>query len=207
MERDREWFFGLLIAIFVALILLVFFIGREQSLSAKIKITAAPSESHITINNKSVESGVNKVHPGTYKVTVSLSGFTTASQTVTVQKGGTASVGLALVSNTYTTSNWYTTHPNDEQIAEGISSNNNDSLAEQSVQNVPLIKQLPFIGPGSEFRIDYGSTPGASATDPTIYITAETTEAQQDALTWITSQGYNPAKLHIVYTIGNPLEP
>ena len=204
METDRKRFYGLIVVIFMAILLLVFFIAHDQSFSSKIDITVAPTESHITLNGKTVHNDTVKVRPGTYKVTASLAGFTTLSKTITVKADDTASVGLVLVSDSSTTATWYSSHPEDEQIAEGISSDNNDTLAQQSVQNVPLIRQLPFIGPGSEFRIDYGSQPGADANNPTIYITAPTTQAQQDAVTWIKNQGYDPTKLDIQYVTAQP---
>jgi len=205
MNNGRKRIIGLVVASFVVLSFVVLIIAHLQSQSAKISLTVSPTESHITINGKGVKAGDSRVQPGTYKVVVALSGFSTANQTVTVKKNQTATVELTLTSDSAKTANWYNTHPKDEQVAESISGYNTSVLAHQAVKNVPLIKELPFIGAGFEFRIDYGSQPGASASNPTIYITAETTQAQQDAVLWIKSQGYNPAKLNIVYQIGSPL--
>ena len=104
-----------------------------------------------------------------------------------------------MVSNSPSTANWYYNHPSDEKIAEGISSNESTVASQEAVQAVPLIKLLPFTGPDFEYQINYGSKSGSSSPIPVIYITAQSQQAQQDALAWIRSMGYDPSKMTIEY--------
>ena len=210
MEQRRK---GLIFSIIVVLVIVFVFslalIAHKLSLSAKITITAVPNVSTITINGSGAGQGINKVKPGVQKITVSYPGFTTYSETVTVNKGDNSDVKIALESNSNSTSNWYSTNPKDEKTAEGISSSNTDAIASQSVQNYPLIQLLPFVAGGLEFRVDYGNKPGAKAAIPAIYITSPTSQGQQDGLAWIRSLGYNPANYNIQYVTANvtPLNP
>jgi PEGA domain-containing protein len=183
-------------------VFLIFLTTREQSFSAKLTITAVPSVSHITINGKTGKQGVNRVRPGSQKIVVSASGFSTVTQDVSVSKGQNNPVGIVLSSDSSQTTNWYITHPADAQTAEGISSRNNDALGQQSLANAPLIKLLPFVSGGLEFRVDYGNLPGTNAGVPVIYITAPTQAGQQAGLSWIQSVGYNPSDYTIKYVTG-----
>jgi len=178
---------------------MIFYTVRENSYTAKINLLVAPAESKILINGQGRGSGLIRVKPGKYKITVTMSGFSTYTITVNALKGQTKLVGAVLVSNSPTTANWYYNHPSDEKIAEGISSKANMAASQQAVQTVPLIQLLPFTGPGFEYQINYGSEPGSSSAIPIIYITAQSQQAQQDALAWIRTVGYNPSKMTIQY--------
>lgn len=172
---------------------------------ATLTIDVVPSISQITIDSQSVHAGVHKVAPGTHKIVVSLTGFTTITQTETIRVGDNKYVGLALTSNSAETANWYQAHPSDAQKLAIITGKNFDAITQQAASNVPLIKKLPYIGAGFEFRIDYGNPPlGGNPADPAIYIQAATPQGQQDALTWIKNQGYDISKLQIVYQNTSP---
>ena len=95
----------------------------------------------------------------------------------------------------------------------------NKSLTTLNVGNVPvanqvssgsvnaansLINNLPFLGPASEYRIDYIYTFNNSIATPVITIYATSDQAKQDALAWISSQGINPALLNIRYLADTP---
>jgi hypothetical protein len=71
----------------------------------------------------------------------------------------------------------------------------------QTPEANPLAQELPYLGAGEEFRIDDSVQTNNQIV---ITITAPNPQAQQDALTWITSQGYNPAKLDIKYVTAQP---
>ena len=199
MQQNRKQLIGLMIGLAAVLILFIVLISHQQSLSATINITAVPGSSEITINGNAAKQGINKVQPGAKKVIVSFNGFAAQTQSFSIGAGGSKTINVVLSSNSPATANWYLTHPKDEQTAEGISSRSNDALAQQSLKNAPLIKLLPFVSGGLEFRVDYGSQPGASANKPTIYITAPTPEGQQAGLAWIKSIGYDPSNYDIQY--------
>lgn len=208
MEESRRNIRNVIIVVGALLVCLVIYFVHLHSLSAKIVVTIAPTDSKVSINGKHGRSGTNRVKPGAYTVTVSKKGFSSVSQKVSVKKGDKKTVGIALSPNSAATSNWYLKHPDDARIAEGISSNNNDKLAQQSKQNAPLIQLLPFVGGGLEFRVDYGNLPGSQSGTPVIYITAPSPQAQQDGLNWINSLGYDLSNYNIKFVTGavQPLE-
>jgi hypothetical protein len=187
----------------VALILvfggLIYYTVREESYTAKINLVVTPASSKITLNGKSHGQGTIRVKPGNYKIVVSKAGFSSDTYSTTVKKGAISQVGIVLISNSISTAGWYFTHPTDEQVAEGISSRENTAAAQEAVDAVPLIKLLPFTGPGFEYQINYGSKPGSDSAIPIIYITAQSPQAQQDALAWIRTVGYDPSKMTIQY--------
>jgi len=192
MRDPRNAFIVSVLIFFILLFGGVILLYHEQLLSAKITVNAVPIASNITINGRAAKNGVNRVRPGTQRVTVTFVGFTAITQTVSVKKGEGKTVDAVLVSNSSQTSNWYFTHPEDERKAEGLSSQTNDTLAAKARKETPLIQYLPFVAGGFEYRVDYGTLPGSKNSLPVIYITAPTAQAQQDAIKWIKSLGYNP---------------
>jgi hypothetical protein len=192
----------LLIAIAVAsLVILVAILGlRKQVLNSTLHIDVVPSGSKISVNGKSSSEGNIQTRPGTYKVVVSHSGFESVTRVVNLRKDHTEYVGIILTSNSPKTANWYETHPEDAKKGEGISSKTFLAIGDAQQQKLPLIKKLPYSE--RQFQISNGNSQ-LSPDDPTkvaIYITYYTEEGKQEALTWIQSQGYNPAKLEIIYT-------
>ncbi len=182
---------------------------RESSLSAKLTIIAVPTKSKITVNNQAARQGANKIRPGAKNITVSMDGFASVTQQIDIKRGENKDVDVVLVSNSARTANWYFTHPEDESKAEGISSKHYDALAQQALQKTPLIKLLPFVAGGLEFRVDYGNKPGVNNGLPVIFITAPTQQSQQNGLNWIRSVGFDPTAYKIEYVTGlvDPLNP
>lgn len=191
-----------LIAVVVLIALIAIKLIHNKN-SAKLHIQVAPSVATITVNGKKQGSGVIAVPPGTYKVTASMQGFASQTQTYKVDKGGEQYYGFALISNDPSTASWYTNHPGDQTLLAAITGQRYQQQGNQSIQQVPLIQYLPYIGVGFEFRVDYGEPlPGTNV--PGIYITAQTQQGYNDALTWIRNKGYDPATLHIKWTQGDP---
>jgi hypothetical protein len=195
----------LLLAVAIVCIFLLgaLLVSTDRRLTA-LTLQVSPTISKITLDGKSVKVGTFGVSPGTHKVVASYPGFTTQSKTFTNQSGATAYVGIALLPDSTATSDWYTTHPDDQKVLEEISGKSFDATSQQITQTAPLIKELPYIGPGLEFRVDYGNGTGANSSKIIIYITAPDQPSQQDALTWIKGQGFNPSKLDIQYITGQP---
>jgi hypothetical protein len=196
----------LLIIALIAVVILIALIAMKllaNKNSAKLHIQVTPSVATVTINGQKRKAGVIAVSPGTYKVTASMKGFASQTQTYKVDKGGEQYYGFALISNDPSTADWYSNHPADQTALAAITGQRYQQQGSQSIQQVPLIKNLPYIGVGFEFRVDYGEPlPGTNV--PGIYITAKNDQGYQDALTWIRDQGYDPNTLHIKYTQGDP---
>lgn len=73
----------------------------------------------------------------------------------------------------------------------------------ETVENNALLSKLPFLGPGLAYEISYTLNP-SNTSEPIIQITSPSSVGDQEALSWISSLGYNPATLHIQYISGQP---
>src|SRR5947208_1320808 len=128
----------LTIAAVLLLGFIIFSIAKQTSYSAQLTIEVVPGDSRLVVNNKSHSPGIFKVKPGMYTIIVSRSGFATSSMTVQVNKKDNLYEGIALVSNSPLTANWYLTHTKDEQRAEALSSKNFDSTSAARAKRLPL---------------------------------------------------------------------
>jgi Flp pilus assembly protein CpaB len=181
---------------------IIYQVVHKQVYSATIVITVAPTDATVTINGQKAHSGSNDVKPGNVTVTAARTGFKSESQASVLVAGTTLTIGLALTSNDASTADWYTTHQKDQQALEKIVGTQYTQKSDAAVAQTPLIKELPFIGAGFRYRIDYGQ-PLPGTTDQGIYITAPNAEQQQEAVQWIKDAGYDPAKYHIKFITGN----
>jgi len=181
-------------------ILVIGWLVHESSLSAKLTLEVAPKgSSKILINGKGRRAGEESLKPGTYVVSISHPGFTTASQSIVLRKGDSQYYGVALTSNIASTASWYIDHPADKKLAEGISSKNSDQLFKNQESRLPLIKDLPFID--LLYRIDYGPSikkPNDSSAIA-IYIKYYSAVGKQQAIDWLKFKGYSVDKLEVVY--------
>ena len=186
---------------FLVMLGYILFNARSHTATARVNIQVAPAGSKLTINGAAAKAGENTVPVGSATVKASFDGFASQTQTVNLKKGDNTSVLFVLLSNSPSTANWYTSHPDDAQLGSAIASQQFDNNGAASASNVPLIKQLPYIGPGLQFRVDYGVNPaGNSSTNPAIYIDAPTEAGKQAALDWIKSQGFDLSTMKFVFT-------
>lgn len=188
--------FGVLLTIFISIAVLIL---RERSLSAKIEVEIAPSSSALFINDVRHKDGVVKVRPGSYAVVVSKSGFNTSRETITVFKGEAKYVGVALVSNSPSTADWYETHPLDAKKAEGISSKNFDIKTQQQAAKLPIIRELPWVD--LLYRVDYGPSM-KRPNDPesvALYITYYSESGKTQALQWLKFKSYTPDSTEMIF--------
>jgi hypothetical protein len=200
----RRLIIGLIILV-VAIPLIIFGLGASggQGKTATLDVQVAPSGASAQLNGKGIGSGKNKVKPGTYKLTASMKGFATDSVSVDIKKDETKIAGLVLKSNSPETATWYQDHPKDALLAEGITGRKSDQRSNQLVASNPLLAKLPFIGPGFSYRIDYGASQKGSS-QPAIYIRSQSEAAKNEALAWITNQGYNLSSMEIIYINESP---
>lgn len=165
-----------------------------------IKIETAPEGTTVIIDNEKADTGENKVWAGKHTVTFKKDGFKEESRTLTTKSGESVYVGTALSSNSEKTKNWYTDNPNDQKLAEGISSHYFDYSTSAAHQENTLLQQLPLNlgGSGGNIRIDKG-IPIGSSTQPAIYVTAATPADRRSILAWMENNGYTPATMDIVF--------
>lgn len=176
--------------------------ARLLPLTAKLNISVVPRGAQVMLDGKRTNSGIVRVRPGKHTVTAYKPGFDTHPLSVMVADRQEKFAGLILLSNSSTTSSWYTDHPADQQLAESISGQNTDKISRDIISSTPIIKNLPFIDERSNFRIDYGQSQ-QYPDDPTavaLYITTDDRQETKDvALAWIRFSGYDPTKLEIIY--------
>jgi hypothetical protein len=167
--------------------------ARDTSLTVKV----APRDSSVTLNGKSYKNGTYKIKAGEYNLSITREGFTSINTKVTLE-GDNASVAYILESNSPSTANWYENNQEDTAIAEGIHGDEYEATISAQKESAPIIDQLPFIGPGFEYRIDYGPDDKDNK-KVIIYVSANSEDAKKNALQWIKDQGTDPGKLNIVY--------
>lgn len=180
---------------------LLYMRSQHSKLTASIEIDVAPAGAKVTINGKGTKGGIVKVAPGKYTVQAERAGFATIREDFVLAAGQSGYFGYALVSNSPETADWYSKHPDDQRTAERVSGRRLDNAAQSAENSAPIIKLLPYIGPGFSYRIDYGGDPDGGD-KPAIYITSDTKQGRTDALNWIKSKGFNPGDYKIVYNGG-----
>ena len=174
-------------------------LGSGAAKTAYINVTAAPSTSSVTLNGKPGQLGVNQVVPGNYTVIISHSGFASVSKTVAAVKGQDVSVAFALTPNNNATANWYSTHPQDATIAQHITDPQYSSAPSNPKTPASLESLLPYQIGGDYPFVIVQDPDTDDPTNPLYYIEADSPTAQQNALTWLKNQGYDPSKLDLRY--------
>jgi len=172
---------------------------NSRSFSGSITVQVTPASATLTMNDKVVTAGKIGVNPGSYTFKATLKGFDSSSKTITVKRGDSLYVGLALLPNSPSTADWYQKHPTDQQLYEIITGKYFDITSSEQTQTLPLIQDLPFID--QFYRIDYGQSK-ANPTDQSavaLYITYYSQAGKQQALDWIKFKGYDPTSLEIIY--------
>jgi len=198
-----------LLLIFLVLIIcvagisaLLFLDNSNTSGNAKLDILVAPSGSQLKLDGKNIKSGIRSVAAGEHTVSVSKGGFAGQEEKIEAIKDQSVFVGIILKSNSPQTANWYKS--NDINLVQSINNQLYDQSSKKVVKSNPLATKLPYIGPGLNYRIDYGaSTSGSKTNQVGIYIRYRTDQDKQAALDWIKSQGVDPSSLDIVYLQGN----
>ncbi|HEX8762206.1 MAG TPA: hypothetical protein VF733_00410 [Candidatus Saccharimonadales bacterium] len=190
---------------FIGLVLVIFLMVRNNR--EKIVVDSIPKTLKLTLNGKEISNKGATVQPGTYTLEGSSTGFRTEKVTVTVKVKETKKVNMYLKPVTRQAQD---SIAKDEDQALKLEAEGgrefNESVNKATNQN-PFIKELPYIGPGFSWRIDYGAPDGLNDKkypgEPVIFIRSKTTADQESALTWMRNSGYDPDKMNLVLTIGS----
>jgi hypothetical protein len=189
----------ILIAVFVlAAVLIAIFAGHSQAPDVNIVLSPSASTSLLD-GTKKIGNGKQYVSPGKHSLTVSFSGF--ASQTIlfTAQQGKVPDVTVLLLPNSSAGYLGLNNHPNEQAIRRQISGQTFNNTSTSREQKLGLINSLPYVE--RYFRVDYGPSKLHPSDDTAvaIYITTYGQPGVQQALAWITSKGYDPNSLEIIY--------
>lgn len=192
---------GGLITIFIISVCLVLLgISRPKP---NLDVVVAPDSATLIMDGKThIKDGEQHVKPGRHTVVASLAGFSSVTENVNVTSKSVAKLTFLLSPNSAAGYTYLQDNQAEQLQREALGGQQFNSTVQQAVSSTGFIKELPYIGPGLEFRIDYGGGANSSG-KPIIYITGETAQAQQDALTWIKYQGYNPSTMDIQYVTGS----
>lgn len=166
-------------------------------------INAAPSDATVTIDGKVIKGTKLYLKPGTHQLVAHLNGFADGKESFNV--AGNMTVVTVLLNPISAAGYTYLkNHPDQELKREAIGGQNFKIASQNASNSTTLIKLLPYLGAGLEFRIDYGVPSQGSNSKVGIYITGATPKAQQDAVSWIQARGYDITKLDIIYQTANP---
>jgi hypothetical protein len=175
----------------------------------QIDVEVAPAGADISIDGQKWDSGLSDIDIGPHKIRVSLDGFKPHETTVDVTQAEKAYVGVVLRSGSDDTKGWYTDHPDDQKIAEGIGDHVNDSRNQGVSTKYPIFSRLPAVfGDGHDGLIKIESEAALEgAGKPSIGVYAAGPQQRRVALEWIQSRGYLLSDIDVVfYGASIPLE-
>lgn len=193
-----------IISCIVAITVIVIIIWTIVDLVSKkdkvvIMIKVAPSDSKIFIDDKQSSTGRVYIKPGKHTFSARRNGFTDDTRTIDIKKNGNSTI--LLLPEPSSSSATSLLKSNDEERAK------RQELIDEAVEQhseavktkTPLVKILPYIT--TIYRIDYGPSRKTPSDDTTvaIYISSNSEENKQKALSFIRYKGYNPDELEIIY--------
>ncbi len=168
---------------------------------ATLVVTSIPNDLTLTVDGQPVNAnGEVKVKSGTHTMTGERRGFQSYSTTFTARGGDEYQVKMYLYANSAEGREWARNNPEQERELEAEAGRKFDETQQRLRQRYPIIRRLPYIGPG--YEINYVG----SKTDPNnpiaISVTIETwtADGKAKALQWIQEDGTDPAGLDIIYT-------
>lgn len=204
-SNSKKILYILAAALVVGLLGYIFFLGlQSKDKTATIEIqSTVPDDPTVTIDGqKATSNGKTAVKPGQHTVVAKRSGFNDSTQQVAVNTGETKTVRLLMDANGAVGYQWLRDHPDAAVEWEGKVGRQFDQNSKNTTDKNPLIAYLPEIHP--TWRVDYGKS-AAHPNDPTavaIIITYGGSDIdKQNALDWITSQGFNPADYEIIFQL------
>lgn len=165
-----------------------------------VNLLSSPKDASILLDGKqTIASGEHHLSVGQHSATAHFDGFADQSITFNVPSSGESTEYLVLIPNSQRGYDWLSAHPDESKNREDYGSQLFSKDQQRRLEKNPIIKDLPYVGPGSEYRVDYGQGSGASSDSITVYITYYVPAGKQKALDWMTRMGYSPTAYTIVY--------
>ncbi len=193
----------------LVLIVLVVLIGGIYSIlnrhgTTKISIDVLPKDSQISINGTKTGSTTHYLKPGTYKLTASRSGFTTATSDITIKPGdGPKNVRLLPTPADPGAITWASEHAAEYQKLESGAGAETQDEGEEFEKKFPISRVLPY--KNLLFSIDYSTNNTKNGFK--IIVSADTAVDRQYAVKQIQDWGYSPGDYQIEFSgFSNPLE-
>ncbi len=198
-----------LVVIGIIIVLLGSFIGfavyqkLQQPSRGTITTRAIPEDLTLTLDGKKIDAaGKLTVSTGKHTLLAKRSGFADVKTEFEIKAKELKHYDFYLQPSTQEGYDWLAAHPDKALLNEKLGGETFKKSSEEAYNANPLIAQLPYIGAGIEWRIDYGAPDPASKfpTSPVIIIQGEGEAAKSHALAWIINQGYDPNTMNITYT-------
>ena len=192
-----------LIGVLIVLALLAFGLNSLLKPKSNLLLEVSPRVATIIVDGKS-KTGIGNIRlsPGEHSIKASMSGFAEQTQKVSTTKDGKSELVIILIPSSVG-SDWLANHYSEDMYRQGLASKSIGTVSKKTNTDLPLLKELPYIGAGFAYRIDYGISPTDSATTQ-IIITAPDAQSQQDAISWIKSKGYDTTVYDIAYVTSQP---
>ena len=167
---------------------------------AHVDIEVSPTDSSLFIDGQSAKPGKRWMTKTTHTFKASRKDFADDSKTVNLTSIDTSlPIYLTPKPNSAAAEAYLKAHPQDQAKREAAGGANEQRIQDQLSKNT-LIGQLPYTAPGFEFSVDYNAESDNNGNvKVTLYISANTDKAKQDALDWIKSQGTDPNTQTIIY--------
>jgi hypothetical protein len=189
----------------VALLVIVVLIGGvliwRHDPKAELTVTSIPNDLTLTLDGAAIAAnGKVDVRPGTHTLTGERNGFQSYTQTITVRGKDPLDVKVYLYANGPVGREWGKNNPEQELETEAEAGRRFDEIQGRLEAKYPILAQLPYIGP------DFKATYQKSRSDPTnpeaisVKILVYGPSGKEEALQWITGNGWDPASLDLIYT-------
>lgn len=200
LEDNRRLMIGG-VAVVVALVVIGGFLLFRGAPESKLTVTSIPNDLTLTLDGKQVAAnGEIEVKAGEHTLMGERKGFQSHSVTFKAQDGDPLSAKMYLYANSDEGREWTKNNPAQESEAEAEAGRKFDEMQQRIEQKYPIIKVLPYLGPG--FKATYTQ----SKSDPknpealSIKIKIRGADSKAKALEWITSNGWDPNTLDIIWT-------
>lgn len=206
MWRRRKLMIIVIAAIFAVLVI-VAIIGAVYNMinSASVKIMVAPTDSTITLNDKTYTNGTHKMEPGVYTVEITRSGFESYSGTIEAVSGETVNLYICL-DTTSETEGWYNDDTTEDyQVCQSVTDQEIVNAEQEWLDTDPILRILPYRDYDSGYNIDYATDEELNITVTITTLTCSETRAAsiyQTALDYLTSQGIDTGQYSITQKSG-----
>ncbi|MFI5729696.1 PEGA domain-containing protein [Kribbella sp. NPDC051587] len=176
-----------------------FLLFRDRG--AVVSVTSIPNDLTLSVDGRPVDAnGEIKVKSGTHTLTGERRGFQTYSTTFRAGSGDALKVKMYLYANSAEGREWAKNNPEQEHELEAEAGRQYDEGQRRLVQKYPIIKRLPYIGPGFEVNRTTSKSDPKNPEAISVTVDTWTAKGKELALEWIREDGTDPATLDIIYT-------
>jgi hypothetical protein len=193
---------GAIVLVLVSIAIITGIIDARKT--ASIDVLVAPKSASVKINGHHYGNGFYKVEPGDFTVVITKDGFEPYEESFSLAAGETKQLAVYLT-QTDGGYDWYLQHPEDDLIMTSVGDKQADATAAQMLEQYPILSILPHRD--NEGTFDYTISPkfkGNELTGLTIELNtcAEYSKGiyTNEALRWLSGQGYNPSDYQIEVT-------